>query len=104
MLSDMTPLRLCALGAPDQHSTFGTTDILTYYATSTGSDASSIPLTGGFPFANGAYRHATFQLIEGHVTQLLYSGEKNAAFAPDTYCVPVRRICRRGRRRRLCQK
>jgi hypothetical protein len=81
------------LGVPDQHSTFGTTDILTYYATSMSSDTWSIPAVGGFAFSNGAYCHATFQLKDGHVTQLLYSGEKNATMAPDAYCAPIMRTC-----------
>jgi hypothetical protein len=81
------------LGAPDQHSTFGTTDILTYYATSTSSDSWSVPLIGGFSLNNGAYCHATFQVKNGRVTQILYSGEKNATFAPDAYCAPIMRTC-----------
>jgi hypothetical protein len=81
------------LGAPDQHSTFGTTDILTYYATSTSSINYGIPLIGGVSFSNGAYCHATFQIQNGLVTQILYSGEKNATLAPDAYCAPIVRTC-----------
>ncbi len=81
------------LGVPDQHSTFGNTDILTYYATSTSSDSWSIPVIGGFSFSNGAYCHATFQVRDGRVTQILYSGEKNATMAPDAYCAPIVRTC-----------
>jgi hypothetical protein len=81
------------LGVPDQHSTFGTTDVLTYYATSTSSDTWSVPVIGGFSFSNGAYCHATFQLRGGRVTQILYSGEKNATLAPDAYCAPIMRTC-----------
>jgi hypothetical protein len=81
------------LGAPDQHSTFGNTDVLTYYATSTSSDTWSIPLVGGFSFSNGAYCHATFQVTDGRVTRILYSGEKNATLAPDAYCAPIMRTC-----------
>jgi hypothetical protein len=81
------------LGVPDQHASFGSTDILTYYATSTSSDSYSVPIVGGFSFANGAYCHATFQLKDGHVTQILYSGEKNATLAPDAYCAPIMRTC-----------
>jgi hypothetical protein len=81
------------LGVPDQHNTFGTTDILTYYATSTSSDSYSLPVIGGMAFTNGAYCHATFQLKNGHVTQILYSGEKNATMAPDAYCAPIVRTC-----------
>ena len=81
------------LGAPDQHSTFGPTDVLTYYATSSSSDTWSIPLIGGFSFSNGGYCHVTFQVTDGKVTQILYSGEKNATLAPDAYCAPILRTC-----------
>ena len=81
------------LGVPDQHSRFGTTDILTYYATSTSSASTSLPVEGGISFSNGAYCHATFQLQNGRVTQILYSGEKNATMAPDAYCAPIMRTC-----------
>jgi hypothetical protein len=81
------------LGVPDQHSTFGTTEVLTYYATSTSADSWAVPLIGGFSVSNGAYCHATFQLRNGHVTQILYSGEKNATLAPDAYCAPIMRTC-----------
>lgn len=81
------------LGVPDQHNTFGPTDILTYYATSTSADSWTVPLIGGFSVSNGAYCHATFQLKNGHVTQILYSGEKNATLAPDAYCAPIFRTC-----------
>jgi hypothetical protein len=81
------------LGSPDQHSTFGDTDILTYYATSASSTSYSIPIVGGLSFSNGGYCHATFTVKDGHVTQLLYSGEKNATLAPDAYCAPIVRTC-----------
>jgi hypothetical protein len=81
------------LGVPDQHSTFGNTDILTYNATSTSSDSYSIPIIGGMSFSNGGYCHATFRVINGHVRQVLYSGEKNATGAPDAYCAPIVRTC-----------
>jgi hypothetical protein len=81
------------LGVPDQHSTFGTTDVLTYYMTSTSSDSWSVPLIGGFGLSNGGNCHATFQIKDGRVTQILYSGEKNATFAPDAYCAPILRTC-----------
>jgi hypothetical protein len=80
------------LGAPDQHSSFGNIDILTYDATSTSSGSYSIPLIG-MSFTNGGYCHATFQLINRHVTQILYCGEKNATGAPDAYCAPIVRTC-----------
>jgi hypothetical protein len=81
------------LGAPDEHSTFGSTDVLTYYAPSTSTDTWSVPLVGGFAFTNGGYCHATFQIKDGRVTQILYSGEKNATLAPDAYCAPIMRTC-----------
>ncbi len=81
------------LGVPDQHATFGSTDILTYYATSTSSTSMTVPIVGGPGFSFGGYCHATFQLKDSHVTQILYSGEKNATFAPDAYCAPIMRTC-----------
>ena len=81
------------LGVPDQHNTFGKTDVLTYYATSTSAENFAVPVIGGLSFSNGGYCHATFQLKDGHVTQLLYSGEKNATLAPDAYCAPILRTC-----------
>jgi hypothetical protein len=81
------------LGAPDQHQSFGTTDVLTYYATSTSSATYGIPLIGGVSFSNGAYCHATFRVDNGLVTRVLYSGEKNATLAPDAYCAPIMRTC-----------
>jgi hypothetical protein len=81
------------LGAPDQRASVGNTDILTYYATSTSSNSFSLPIVGGFGFSFGGYCHATFQLKDSHVTQILYSGEKNATFAPDAYCAPILRTC-----------
>jgi hypothetical protein len=81
------------LGSPDEHSSFGNIDVLTYYAVSTSSISYSIPVIGGLGFANGGYCHATFQLTDGNVTRILYSGEKNAALAPDAYCAPIVRTC-----------
>jgi hypothetical protein len=81
------------LGAPDQRGTFDDTDILTYYATSQSSTSYSIPVIGGLSFSNGGYCHATFQVKGGHVTRILYSGEKNATLAPNAYCAPILRTC-----------
>ena len=81
------------IGAPDQHTTFGKTDILTYYATSSSGDSYSVPIIGGLSFSNGGYCHATFRVSNGYVTQILYSGEKNATGAPDAYCAPIVRTC-----------
>jgi hypothetical protein len=64
------------LGVPDQHASFGNTDVLTYYATSQSSTSYALPVVGGFSFSNGGYCHATFQVKDGHVTQLVYTGEK----------------------------
>jgi hypothetical protein len=81
------------LGGPDQHNTFGSTDILTYYATSSSSISYTIHVVGGLGMSNGGYCHATFRVDNGHVTRLLYSGEKNATLAPDAYCAPIMRTC-----------
>jgi hypothetical protein len=81
------------LGAPDQHASFGATDVLTYYATSTSTTSFTVPVVGGVGLGNGGYCHATFRLESGVVTRVLYSGEKNATFAPDAYCAPIMRTC-----------
>lgn len=81
------------LGAPDQHASFGATDVLTYYATSSSSTSYALPVVGGLALSNGGYCHATFRLDDGRVTRLLYSGEKNATLAPDAYCAPILRTC-----------
>ena len=81
------------LGAPDQHASFGATDILTYYATSSSATSYSVPIVGGLGFSNGGYCHATFTVENGAVTRLLYSGEKNATLAPNAYCAPIVRTC-----------
>ena len=52
-----------------------------------------MPLIGGYSISNGGYCHATFQLKDGQVTQILYSGEKNQTLAPDAYCAPIVRTC-----------
>ncbi|MCQ8242334.1 hypothetical protein [Rhizosaccharibacter radicis] len=81
------------LGVPDQHATFGDTDVLTYYATSSSSMSYSIPIVGGLGMSNGGYCHATFRVDGGRVSQVLYSGEKNQTFAPNAYCAPIVRTC-----------
>ncbi len=81
------------LGVPDQHSSFPGTDVLTYYATSASSTSFSLPIVGGIGLSNGAYCHATFRVDGGIVTNVLYSGEKNATLAPDAYCAPIMRTC-----------
>ncbi len=81
------------LGAPDQHASFGSTDVLTYDATSTANTSFSVPVVGGVGFGNGGYCHATFRLDRGRVTRVLYSGEKNQTLAPDAYCAPIVRTC-----------
>src|ERR1700752_1048595 len=81
------------LGAPDQRSTFGDTDILTYYGNST----SSTGLTLGVPFladigvtgGGGGYCHAIFRVKDGRVAEVRYSGETDATLAPDAYCAPI---------------
>jgi hypothetical protein len=50
-------------------------------------------LVGGIGLSYGGYCHATFQVTNGRVTQILYSGEKNALLAPDSYCAPILATC-----------
>ena len=85
-------LQAC-LGAPDQHSSFPGTDVLTYYATSNSSLGFSPPVIGGFSVTNGGYCHMTLRVDNGVVTHVIYSGEKNATGAPDAYCAPILRSC-----------
>jgi hypothetical protein len=85
------------LGAPDQRSTFGDTDILTYYGNSTNSSGLSLglPFMGGFGITGGGggYCHATFRVKEGRVAEVRYSGETDATFAPEAYCAPIVNGC-----------
>ncbi len=81
------------LGVPDQHASFGGTDVLTYYATSSSSTSYAVPIVGGLGLSNGGYCHATFRVDDGRVSRLLYSGEKNATLAPSSYCAPIVRTC-----------
>jgi hypothetical protein len=85
------------LGAPDQHSTLGSTDILTYYGNSTSNRSFSLglPFLGGFNLADGGggYCHAIFRVKDGRVAEVRYNGETNATLAPDAYCAPIVRGC-----------
>lgn len=81
------------LGVPDQHASFGMTDILTYYTTSSSGISYGIPLIGGISASNGGNCHATFRLENGRVTELRYTGEKNATGGADAYCAPIVRSC-----------
>jgi len=81
-------LQTC-LGAPDEKSVFGATEILTYYATSTSSSSYSIPVIGGIGFSNGGYCHTIIRLDNGLVTTIRYTGETRAFAAPDAYCAPT---------------
>lgn len=81
------------LGVPDQHQSFGATDILTYYTSSSSSISYSFPIVQGPSLNNGGNCHMTVRLDGGVVTRILYSGEKNALAAPDAYCAPILRTC-----------
>jgi hypothetical protein len=83
------------LGAPDQHSTFGDTDILTYIGNSTGNKGVNLglPPLGGVTLGGGGYCHAIFRVKDGRVAEVRYSGETNASLAPDAYCAPIVRGC-----------
>src|SRR5215472_12205869 len=72
------------LGAPDQHSTFGDTDILTYFSNSTSNKGISfgLPFIAGMTVGGGGYCHAIFRVQEGSVAEVRYSGESDAMLAP----------------------
>ena len=81
------------LGAPDQHSSFGSTDVLTWYANSTSTSTYSGPGGGGLSFTNGGYCHVTARVEQGQVVSIRYTGENNAFAAPFAYCAPIVRSC-----------
>jgi hypothetical protein len=81
-------LQTC-MGAPDEKSIFGSTEILTYYATSTSSTSLSIPLIGGIGESYGGYCHTIIRLDQGVVDGVRYTGETSAFVAPDAYCAPT---------------
>lgn len=81
------------LGAPDQHSSFGSIDVLTWYANSTSTSTYSVPVVGGLGFTNGGYCHLTARVEQGQVVSIRYTGENNAFAAPFAYCAPIVRSC-----------
>ena len=81
------------LGVPDQHQSFGSTDVLTYYTSSSSSISYQLPLIQGPSLSNGGNCHMTIRLDGGVVTRVLFSGEKNTLGAPDSYCAPIVRTC-----------
>ena len=81
------------VGAPDQHATIGSTDILTYYTNSSSSLSFTLPIVQGPSLSNGGNCHMIVRLDSDVVTRILYSGEKNATGAPDAYCAPIVRTC-----------
>jgi len=85
-------LQTC-MGAPDQKSVFGSTEILTYYSTSTSSTSLSIPLIGGIGNSYGGYCHTILRLQNGRVVGVRYTGETNAFIAPNAYCASTVRSC-----------
>lgn len=87
------------LGVPDQHRSFGNTDILTWYSTSTSNNGLSLPLpipmVGGVSVSGGGggYCHATVKLVDGRAAEIRYTGETDAPLARDAYCAPIVRSC-----------
>jgi len=85
-------LQTC-MGAPDEKNVFGSTEILTYYATSTSSTSFTIPLVGGIGASYGGYCHTIVRIDRNVVDSVRYVGETNAFVAPDAYCAPSVRSC-----------
>ncbi len=81
------------LGSPDQHSSFGTTDILTYEFNSSANTSWSLPIVQGPSFSNGGNCRMTIRLDNQVSDRILYSGEKNGTAAPSSYCAPIVRTC-----------
>ena len=84
---------VACLGGPDQHASYGGTNVLTWYANSDSSIGFSPPVIGGFSANYGGYCHITVRTDGGVVSHVIYSGEKNATLAPDAYCAPILRSC-----------
>jgi hypothetical protein len=85
-------LQTC-MGAPDEKNSFGATEILTYYATSTSSTTTAIPLIGGISETHGGYCHTIIRIDHDVVDSVRYAGEINALIAPNAYCAPSVRGC-----------
>ena len=81
------------LGSPDQHSSFGSTDIITYEFSSTSSTSWSLPIVQGPSFTNGGNCRMTIRFDKQVSDRIIYSGEKNGTAAPSSYCAPIVRSC-----------
>lgn len=84
------------LGAPDNRSTVGRDEVLTYKGNSTSSGGINITLPvigGGISLSGGGYCNATFRVVEGRVAAVQYNGETDASLAPNAYCAPLVRNC-----------
>lgn len=81
------------LGSPDQHTSFPGTDVLTWYSASSSAVSLAPPIVGGVSLSFGGNCHITARADDGIVTNVLYSGEKNAIFATDAFCAPAVKTC-----------
>ena len=84
---------VACLGSPDQHSSFPGTDVLTWYTASSSAVSLAPPIVGGISLSFGGNCHITARADDGIVTNVLYSGEKNALFATDAFCSPAVKTC-----------
>ena len=81
------------VGSPDQHSSFGDTDVITYEFTSSSSTSWELPIIQGPSFSNGGSCRMTVRFDGQIADRITYSGEKNATAAPNAYCAPIVRSC-----------
>ena len=81
------------VGSPDQHSSFGNTDVITYEFTSSSSTSYQLPIIQGPSFSNGGNCRMTVRFDGQTATRVSYSGEKNATASPNSYCAPIVRTC-----------
>ncbi|WP_428376324.1 hypothetical protein [Lichenicoccus sp.] len=84
---------VACLGSPDQHTSFPGTDVLTWYSASSSAVSLAPPIVGGISLSFGGNCHITARADDGIVTNVLYSGEKNAIFATDAFCAPLVTTC-----------
>jgi hypothetical protein len=62
-------------------------------ATKSGLNITFPVIGGGMEIGAGGYCHATFKMVDGHVTALKYAGETAVVGAEGAVCAPIVRSC-----------
>ncbi len=85
----------CA-GTPDHLEQLGPRQEFRTYshdASSSGGFSLTLPVIGGVSLNGGGYCRATFRMVDGHVTELRYAGDKDGTFTSDSTCAPLIKAC-----------